>query len=292
MRIGAFQIEEPVPKLHYPHALAVLQPWIDAGNAASSVITMLERHLEASLLGKLRVPGAFFDFTRYRPHVRLLEGHHQTEIPNTFINYARWTYGDDFIFLHLMEPHMLSEVYISSVLDVLQKFGVRRYLLLGAMYDSFPHTKPLVVSGIMEGTMRQELREAAVEDSNYEGPTTITMRIAQMAAILGIEVATIVVHLPQYMQFEHDWAGKLRLLEVLYSLYSFNIDLTPVRAEAERQYAQVSLTISREPYLKKIVERLEAYYEARKIEKDSKQVELSPEIQEYLNDINDKFNWD
>ncbi len=292
MRIGAFQLEEPVPELQHPHALAVLLPWIDAGTAASSVITILERHLDASSLGKLRVPGAFLDFTRYRPHVRLSEGSHQTEIPNTFINYARWTYGSDFVFLHLMEPHMLSEIYVSSVLDVLQKLGVRRYLLLGAMYDLFPHTRPLVVSGIMEGTAGQELRTAGVEDSNYEGPTTITMRISQMAAILGIEVATIVVHLPQYMQLEHDWAGKLRLLEILDSLYGFNINLAPVRAEAERQYAQVSMTMAREPYLRKIVERLEAYYETRKSGKDSEGVELAPEIQEYLNDINDSLNWD
>jgi hypothetical protein len=290
--MGAFQIEEPVPELCYPHALAVLQPWLDAGTAASSVLTMLEKHLDASLLGKLRVPGAFFDFTRYRPHVRLSENRHQTEIPNTFMNCARWAYGDDFIFLHLMEPHMLSEAYVSSLLEVLQKLEVRRYLLIGSMYDSFPHTRPLVVTGVMEGTIRQELRKAGVEESNYEGPTTITMRISEMAATLGIEVATILVHLPQYMQLDHDRAGKLRLLEVLYSLYGFDIDLATARAEAERQYAQVSMAMAREPYLKKIVERLEAYYEGRKAGQDSEQTELSPEIQEYLNDINDNFNWD
>lgn len=292
MRIGVFQIEDPVPDLCYPHALAVLQPWLDAGTAASSALTMMERHLDASLLGEIKVPGAFFDFTRYRPHVRLVEGGQHTEIPNTFINYARRISGDDFVFLHLMEPHMLSEAYISSVLEVLQKLGVRRYLLIGSMYDSFPHTRPLVVTGIMEGPMRQELRKAGVEDSNYEGPTTITMRISQMAATLGIEVATILVHLPQYMQLDHDRAGKLRLLEILYSLYGFNIDLAAARAEAERQYARVSMAMAREPYLKKIVERLEAYYEARNSGQDSEQIELSPEIEEYLDDINDSFNWD
>jgi len=290
--MGAFQIQEPVPELCYPHALAVLQPWLDAGTAASSVLTMIERHLDASLLGEIKVPGAFFDFTRYRPHVRLSEDSQQTKVPNTFINYARWTDGDDFVFLHLMEPHMLSEAYTSSVLEVLQQLGVRRYLLIGSMYDSVPHTRPLVVTGVMEGIMRQELRKAGVEDSNYEGPTTITMQISQVAATLGIEVATILVHLPQYMQLDHDRAGKLRLLEVLYSLYGFDIDLTVARAEAERQYAQVSMAMAREPYLKKIVERLEAYYEARNSGQDSEQIELSPEIEEYLNDINDSFNWD
>jgi hypothetical protein len=32
MRIKAFELEEPVPELREPHVIAMLEPWIDAGN--------------------------------------------------------------------------------------------------------------------------------------------------------------------------------------------------------------------------------------------------------------------
>ena len=32
MRLGDFEIVEPVPELKDPHVLAVLRPWIDVGN--------------------------------------------------------------------------------------------------------------------------------------------------------------------------------------------------------------------------------------------------------------------
>ena len=253
MKIGAFDIQEPIPELQFPHAFVVLQPWIDAGSAASSTLEELEAHLDASFLGKIRIPGAFFDFTRYRPNVRISQNAHKMEIPNTYLNYARWQYGDDVVFIHMMEPHILGEVYADSVVRVLKFLGVRRYLMLGSMYDVFPHTRPLVVSGIMEGDIKQKLMDLGVEESNYEGPTSISMKISQTAQKMGIETITMVVHLPQYMQLDRDAMGQLRLLELLNSVYGFGIDLSHLREETEQQSARIHAAMEREPYLKKIV---------------------------------------
>ena len=69
MRIGKFELNEPLPTLRSPHVIASLTPWIDAGSVGSLTIERLERYMEATDLGKLEKPGAFFDFTRYRPVV-------------------------------------------------------------------------------------------------------------------------------------------------------------------------------------------------------------------------------
>jgi len=42
---------------------------------------------------------------------------------------------------------MLGELYVNSVLQLLKAFKVKRYCLLGSMYDMVPHTKKLLVSG-------------------------------------------------------------------------------------------------------------------------------------------------
>ena len=47
-----------------------------------------------------------------------------------------------------------------------------------------------------------------------------------------------------------------------------------------------------EPYLKNIVKRLEVYYENRSHKEEDKQLEISPDIQDYLNELSDNLDWE
>ncbi len=89
MKVGTFQVHEPVPELRDPHMISILHPWIDAGSAGSVALRRLERRLNAQELAKLDDPGRYFDFTRYRPTSRLEDGQRRLTVPNTIINYAR-----------------------------------------------------------------------------------------------------------------------------------------------------------------------------------------------------------
>ena len=289
MRIGAFQIKQPLPEFVEPHALAVLHPWIDIGAVGSTTLELLENHFHAKSLGKLVSPGNFFDFTRYRPSIRLVEGQSQIEIPNSFINYAKQSESKDFLLFHLLEPHMLGEDYANSVLKVLQKLGVKRYCLLGSMYDAVPHTKPLIVTGGTAGEAKEELCQLGVQPSDYEGPTTIAVLISQEAPKYKIEVVTLIVHLPQYVRLEEDYIGALRLLELLCSLYHLPLNLEEVRRKAEMQRGELSLAVDKEPQLKPIVEQLEMSYETRVNRVEQEQPKLSPDIEKFLRDVTKRF---
>ena len=83
MKLGEFEIAEPIPELRDPHVLAVLRPWIDVGSVGTLTLSRLERHLRAQELGRLARPGRFYDFTRYRPRSFLNEGRREFSIPNT-----------------------------------------------------------------------------------------------------------------------------------------------------------------------------------------------------------------
>ena len=84
MRLGAFEINEPLPELHEPHVIAVLRPWINVGRVGTLALSRLEQHFGAKDLGQLARPGAFYDFTRYRPRTRFVNGKRVLNIPNTF----------------------------------------------------------------------------------------------------------------------------------------------------------------------------------------------------------------
>ena len=129
-----------------------------------------------------------------------------------------------------------------------------------------------------------------IKSSNYEGPGTITHLIAQEASQYGIETVTLVVHLPQYTQLDDDYMAQFRLLELLCAVYDFPVDLESINKDAQEQYQEISAAVEREPELKRVVRNLERYYESQSRKADKESPELSPEIENFLNDINKGFN--
>jgi len=291
MRLGAFEVNEPLPEFREPQALARLQPWVDVGSVGTLTLTWLERHFKSKELAKLARPGDFFDFTRYRPTGYFKEGRRQLAIPNTYVTYSNPETGNDLLFLHLLEPHSHSEVYVESIFRLLTKFGVKRYCLLGSMYDYVPHTRPLIVTGGGVGEKaQQELRRMGVHSSDYQGPTTILGLISQRASSAGMETMSLIVHLPQYTQVDEDYAGVVRLMEVLSSLYGLPMDETYTQ-KAEQQKEQVNAAFEKNSQLKAIVEQLETNYDTR-IEKKEKEEELprlSPEVEKFLTEMDRRF---
>jgi len=289
MRIGAFELSDPLPELRQPHVLAMLRPWIDVGSVGALTILGLETYFGAKELGRLARPGNFFDFTRYRPTAYFKEGHREFSIPNTTISYAKRETGHDFLFIKLLEPHMLGELYVNSVLQLLKKFEVKRYCFLGSMYDMVPHTKKLLVSGGAIGEKaEQDLAKAGILSTDYQGPSTITFLITQQTSQLGAEAMWFIVHLPQYIQLDEDYRGKVRLMEVLESIYNIPKDDADIE-RAEQQLQSVNMAVDESPELKAIMPQLEARYQARIEKKEEKIVPLSPELEKFLRELGNHF---
>ena len=290
MRIGEFEINEPVPELKDPHVLAVLRPWIDVGNVGTLSLERIERHYQAEELGRLARPGRFYDFTRYRPRSYIEEGRRGLSIPSTVIRYVIREDSPDLVFAHLLEPHIYGEDYTESVVELLKFLGAKRYMLLGAMYDMVPHTRPLLVTGSAnQPQAEEEYRLVGARPSNYEGPTTITYLISQEAEALGIETRTFVVHLPQYFQVDEDFTGAARLMEVLCSLY----DLPESLKQPERgreQYKALENIVNDASGVSSLLQRLEERYDREQNEETGESTKLSPNIEEFLRTLDEGFD--
>ena len=301
MRVGDFEINEPVPELKAPHAFAMIRPWVDVGSVGTLTLNRLERFMGSKDLGRLHRPGNFFDFTRYRPNMRLVDGARQVKIPNSTIRYATTENGPDYLFLHLLEPHSNGEDYTDSILEVVRYFGVKRYCRVGAMYDAVPHTRPLLVTGSL-GSVEQKrpVPNFKLSQSTYQGPTTIMNLLSEGIERDQIETINFMVHLPQYVQLEEDYAGTSRMIEVLSSVYE-NIppDLAPVR-RGQRQYRELNATVDRNSELKTLIQQMEQYYDSQlTIESSSTSPErtgsaptLSPEIEAFLSELGDRLEGD
>ncbi len=293
MRIGDFEFDDSLPELEDPHVLTVLRPWIDVGNVGTLSLRRLERHLGAKEVGRLVRPGRYYDFTRYRPKSVLRQGKREYTIPSTTIKFAKTERGPDLITLHLLEPHAYSEDFTDAAVEVLKHFGVKRYSMIGAMYDMVPHTRPLLVSGgAVDASNEEEYRMVRVRPSDYEGPTTITQLIMSSAEELGMETRIFVVHLPQYFQVEEDFTGAARLTGILCKIYGL-----PSRLEDQergtQQYASLQNIVSDTSEVAKLLSRLEERYD-----RDNQAAEtgpvlpLSPQIEAFLEGLGQDLNPD
>jgi hypothetical protein len=290
MRIGSFEVDQPLPKLNEPHAFAVVRPWVDCGSVGTLVLQWLETRFGARELASLARPGSFYDFTRYRPTTHFRDGIRELVIPNTIIRWARHYTGKDLVFLHLLEPHILGEIYANSVWQFLKTLSIKRYSLLGSFYDLVPHTRPVMISGgASTKGLQADLQKMSINQSLYEGPTTICNLISQEAEKAGVETLTLLAHLPQYTDLEEDYPGTIVIQQALHTLYGIPIDESAVQ-KAEGQLKAVESVVQNDRKLKALVTELENQYDSRVTSKrNEEQSNLSPEVDQFLKEMENRF---
>ena len=199
---------------------------------------------------------------------------------------------DSLITLHLLEPHLYGEDYTESVIAILKHFGVKRYSMIGAMYDMVPHTRRLLVSGgTINPSNEEEYKLVGVRPSDYEGPTTITYLISNTLEELGIDTRIFVVHLPQYFQVEEDFTGTARLMEILCTLYGLPSRLAD-QERGRQQYASLQNIVSDTSEVAGLLERLEERYDREKNDEATSSTPLSPMVEEFLQGLGSNIDFE
>ena len=290
MRIGAFEVDEPIPELRDPHVISMLSPWLDAGSVGTLTLDVLESYFGAKSLARLARPGNFFDFTRYRPTIQYKDGERVYRVPNCDLSYARSGQGQDLAFLHLLEPHAAAEEYIDSILELLKTIGAKRLCRIGAMWDAVPHTRPLPVNQTIRGQQTNPNRG----QRRYEGPTSIMNLLTEGAEKLGVENVSLMARLPYYARLEEDHMGVNRMLDALSNLYDLP-DSMGDKELARRQYREIDAQISGDQEAELLVKKLEDSYDAEQPSARADtpappQAPLSPEIERFLRELGDRLD--
>lgn len=293
--IGPFEFVDPLPELREPRMLVVLQPWIDVGSVGTMTLAFLGETLNAEPLGQLSRPGRFFDFTRYRPMLSRENGERKVTVPNARMHHARGQDGGpDWIFTHMLEPHNNGEEFVEGLIEVVGRLGVREYVMLGSMYAPVPHTRrPVATGGSSDPEMRKKLLANAVRESNYEGPTTILAIMGTSGPSLGIETTTMILQLPAYAQVERDYMGLQASLELMTNLYGLDLEIDPVREEADRQRQALDETASEDARLQVWLKELELAYDMEARQQPDEEPEsppLSPSLEKFLHEVEQR--WD
>jgi hypothetical protein len=288
MKVGAFEIGDPAPELHDTLAIALLTPWVDVGDVGTLVLSKLERHFGAQELGRLSRPGAFFDFTRDRPRVSLVEGRRLTTVPNMIVNYAREEGARDYLFLHIREPHANGEDYVDAIVALLRHFNVTEYCRIGGFYDSVPHTRPLMITATLTDSQAERAEGlVSTRGSRYQGPTSIVNLVNDTLTDQDVSTTGLMVHLPHYAPLEEDHLGASRLMEVLCSMYGFPGSLAD-QGKAQQQYEAIGRLVERDPQAASHVRRLEAEYDKPEPGPQT-DITMAPDVENFLREMSKRL---
>lgn len=288
MRVGAFELKEPLPKLRDPHLLTNLRPWIDVGSVGTLTLATLEEELSARELGRLARPSTFYDLTRYRPMLYRRDGQRIVELPNTTLLHAPGSGSHDFLFLHLLEPHMAGEDFVDSLVELVDVLGIRRYCQLGSMYGSYPHTRPLAATGQATDPEVQTLLERhGIHSSRYAGPTTIMGLATEEFRKRGVSTMSVLVQLPPYARLDEDHRGQEALLRLLTPIYGLSVSQLPnIAREGERQYAELDRMAQSDPRIQALIKQLETTYDIEVPSSPERAPQeprtLSPNLEDFL----------
>ena len=248
MNINEFKLDIPIGSYSNSHFISILRPWINVGNVGHNVISRLVDIFELEEIGELSRPSKYYDMTRYRPEILYENGERIIRIPNTKIFGKKNPKGNNEInmfLIYMLEPHNNSEDYNDAMMDLIQKLDGKRFVSVGGMFDSVPHTRPLPVTGTYKGWIPPEpLNEILKYNSKYEGPTSITNQLGSLLNnLISIELLSLMVHIPLYIKLNDDYMATSRLLEFLSRVYDFPTDF-PEKQKGINQYQKLNKDLS------------------------------------------------
>ena len=242
-------------QLRAPVLVLCYAGWNDGGDAATTAGRFLLEAYSAQNYAYIDSE-EFLDFTVVRPQVRQGEGSaRKIRWPNLeFFSIGLESQPFDLLVGLGVEPHLRWKAYTRAMLEFVERTGVRRIILLGALLDEVIYSQPVQVSGFTADPELQ--KELGLDLSTYEGPTGIVGVLAAAFQGAGVETVSLWARLPHYVSQAPYMRASLALLQKVEAITHFPMDLSPLEKQAAEFDQTVSEMIANDPQLSAYVREL------------------------------------
>lgn len=178
--------------------VAAFDGWNDAGEAASSALTVLRE--EGAYEPVFSVdPELYFDYQYTRPQIAAeADGRRVLRWPEaTLYRPTRTLRGTQLWLLTGVEPARAWQAFAGEFIDVALREDITGFVSLGSMMSDVPHTRPI---SVFAGSDNEQVRlSLEIERSNYEGPVGILSVLSDAADKAGIPTASLWASVPHYV---------------------------------------------------------------------------------------------
>jgi predicted ATP-grasp superfamily ATP-dependent carboligase len=243
-----------------PVLIHSLDGFLDAGNAGA----LATRHLLEQSTGRVVASfdvDDFFDYRARRPPMTFRESRYESyDAPRLVVRLNHDALGTPYLLLHGPEPDTHWEAFATAVRAVIEHFGVRLTVGLGAVPMAVPHTRPVML------TNHATSADLVLSENLWKGQIRIPASAQAMLEVRlgewGHDAMGFVAHIPHYVaQFDYPSAS-VTLLEAVEEATGLQWSLEKLRTAAEAKMVDISVQIQDSTEVTDVVTGLEQQYDA------------------------------
>ncbi len=257
-------IVDDVPELETlaqgPVLVHCLDGFLDAGNAAA----LATRHLLGQSSGRVVASfdiDAFYDYRARRPPMTFSENHYEGyESPRLVVRLNHDSLGTPYLLLSGPEPDTHWEAFALAVRAVVEQFGVRLTVSMGAVPMAVPHTRPVMLTN--HATVPELLVAENVWKGDIRVPASAQALLELRLGDWGHPAMGFVAHIPHYVaQFDYPSASAT-LLESVEIATGLQWELGDLEAAGAAKMAEIATQIADSAEVRDVVIGLEQQYDA------------------------------
>jgi len=257
-------IYDELPTLNHPTLIVSFRGWSDAQEGASRAVRYITRRLPSKRFAEID-PEEFYVFTRTRPMARYDPSGNRT-IRWPFNNFSFWESEkkeNDLLFFSGVEPNLRWRTYSDALLEIVERCNVSRVVILGSLIDNTPHTRDPGVSGTSTiPEFHQLFEELRVrQGTGYQGPVSIMTVFAEACKSRDLELASLWVHCPHYLQAAPNPKASYALLWRLAKLLQIDVDLKEMVDAASTFEVEINRALAYNSDANDYVRQLEDRYD-------------------------------
>jgi hypothetical protein len=252
--MSLYRLEHPLPELHRPVVIAAFDGWVDAGAAATTVLTLLG---EGAATIATFDADTLYDYRARRPTLDITDGRPATLTwPELRLRGAR--HGNrDLLLIGGPEPDFRWHALSADLFELLARLGAREWISLGSIPAAVPHARPVPILGT-------ESQPGLLRGQVAPGPTGL-LRVPA-AALSVLEMAAAQAGLPAvgyFAQIPHYVTGgyapaSVALLHTLEQHLEIDLPHGDLEEEAGLLRSRLDAAVAADETTRTYVERLES----------------------------------
>ena len=255
-----YEIRTDDVDLDAPVLVHALSGFLDAGAARQLAVGHLLATHESRTVGEFDLD-AIYDYRARRPRMVFdTDRYVSIDYPELLLSEVLDSRGKGFLLLHGPEPDVAWRTFNAAVVQIVERFGVRRSVGLNAIPWPAPHTRPVGVTAHATDPALVAGRPTFVGAIEIPGHLAGALEIALGAA--GHEAMGFAVHVPHYLTQVEFPRAALRLLEEVTAAGELDLDLTSLAAAADTSDREIDQQVSGNAENVDAVRALEEQYDA------------------------------
>ena len=261
MRILTLDPQAPVVRPD-PALVVAFDGWTDAGEGGTGAAQHLRSRIPVQQVGRFD-PDALYDYRDRRPALEIDRGRlREVRWPELSVELLSPSSGPDLLLVTGPEPDLGWRALAADLIELSDRYGVRRYVGLGSVPGPLPHTRPVqLVCTSNDPTLLERL---ASPHEQMVVPASAQVAIEAELAEHGLTTLGMWVRIPHYVAGPYPEASRA-LLERLSSHLGTNVDLSAFDEEIEQNRRRLDVAATSSDEVKDHVAQLERLYDAETV---------------------------